>query len=155
MLIAGMRRLSFSDMAIDYSKGARRSPASGGFGVRDRSRLPEALRGMRQAGIIAAAALHALEHHRKRLADDHRRARRLAEALAVMPGAELDPATVETNIVMFRVNKSAAAEVAGRLREAGVWMLATGLDTIRAVTHLDVSDSGLERAIRVLAEILR
>ena len=63
---------------------------------------------MRQSGIIAAAGLYALDHHVERLADDHARARRLAEGLAALPGVELDPATVETNIVIFAVPDAAA-----------------------------------------------
>ena len=72
--------------------------------------------GMRQAGIIAAGALYALQNHRERLAEDHANARKLAEALAEMDGIELDPADVETNIVMFRVTSMPAAELVDETR---------------------------------------
>jgi threonine aldolase len=110
--------------------------------------------GMRQAGIIAAGALHALEHHRARLVDDHANARRLAEAIARMPGIILDPAVVETNIVIFRVTAVPAAQLVDRLRAAGVLVLATGPDEIRAVTHLDVPAPGIEEAIAAFARML-
>ncbi len=99
---------------------------------------------MRQAGIIAAAGLYALDHHVERLADDHARARRLAEALAAA-GAEIDPATVETNIVVFAVPDAPAFSAA--LEAAGVTMLALDARRVRAVTHLDVDDDGIDRAI--------
>ncbi len=104
---------------------------------------------MRQAGILAAAALYALDHHVERLAEDHARARRLAEAIAELPGIRLDPATVETNIVLFDVEPSlgTAAEFVARLREHGVWMLPTPPQRVRAVTHLDVTAAGIEQAI--------
>jgi threonine aldolase len=110
--------------------------------------------GMRQAGILAAGALFALENHRARLAEDHRHARVLAEALSRMPGVELDLATVETNLVLFRVTAAPAAEVVARLKDAGVLVLRTGADTIRAVTHLNVSSADLDRAIETLRRVL-
>ena len=76
---------------------------------------------MRQAGIIAAACLYALDHHVERLAEDHANARHLAEGLAEIPGIELDPATVETNIVWFDVRgRMSAVELAAALKERGV-----------------------------------
>jgi len=103
--------------------------------------------GMRQAGLIAAGALHALDHHRHRLAVDHENARFLAESLAPLPGVDLDPASVQTNIVLIRLIRAAAPAVAKRLEAAGVRVLATGPDIIRAVTHLDVTRDDLERAV--------
>jgi threonine aldolase len=101
---------------------------------------------MRQSGIVAAAGLYALDHHVERLADDHARARRLAEGLAELPGVGLDPATVETNIVIFTVPDAPAFCAA--LEREGVGMLPVGPDRVRAVTHLDVDDDGIERALR-------
>ena len=101
---------------------------------------------LRQSGIVAAAGLYALDHHVERLADDHARARRLAEGLADMPGVELDPATVETNIVIFAVPD--APGFCAALEREGVGMLPVGPDRVRAVTHLDVDDDGIERALR-------
>jgi threonine aldolase len=104
--------------------------------------------GMRQVGILAAGGLHALEHHVERLAEDHARARRLAEGLATLPGLELDPATVETNIVLFAVPDGIAFCAA--LAAEDVAMSHFGPHSVRAVTHLDVDDAG-GRAGAVLA----
>ncbi len=110
--------------------------------------------GMRQAGIIAAGALYALENHRERLADDHTNARTLAEGICGLPGIELDPAEVETNIVIFRITTIPAREFAEQLNNRGVRVLATAPDTIRAVTNLMVSREDIQEAIAVLREIL-
>ena len=108
--------------------------------------------GMRQAGIIAAGALYALEHHIERLADDHANARRLADAIVEMSGFLIDPAGVETNIVYFEVAESVgtARSVCDALRLAHVWMLPVGPQRVRAVLHLDVSVDGVDRAITAL-----
>jgi threonine aldolase len=110
--------------------------------------------GMRQAGIIAAGALYALQHHRARLADDHANAKALACAIADLPGIELDPSGVQTNIVVIRVTAMPAADLADRLRGAGVHLLATGRDTVRAVTHLDVSADQIARAVEAFRKVL-
>lgn len=111
--------------------------------------------GMRQAGIIAAAALYAIEHNVERLVEDHANARQLAEALAELPGITLDPAMVETNIVYFDVaaRLGPADRFAERLHERDVWLLAVGPQRLRAVTHLDVSRAQTERAIGVFREL--
>ena len=100
---------------------------------------------MRQSGIVAAAGLYALDHHVERLADDHARARRLADGLAALPGVDIDAATVETNIVIFGVPD--APTFCAALEREGVGMLPVGPDRVRAVTHLDVGDEGIERAL--------
>ncbi len=110
--------------------------------------------GMRQAGIIAAGALYALRNHRDRLAEDHANARTLAQALASMPGVELDPADVETNIVFFSVRSMPASEFAARLKDAGVLVLALGADKVRAVTSLMVDEEGLNEAIAAFREVV-
>ncbi len=103
---------------------------------------------MRQAGIIAAGGVYALRHHVARLAEDHAHARRLAEGLAALPGIKLDPAGVETNLVFFDLTGSLDATAAiERLLARGVRMGALGPRTIRAVTHLDVTTVGIERAL--------
>ena len=111
--------------------------------------------GMRQAGIIAAAGLWALEHNVSRLADDHRRARHLAEALAAMPGVSIDLPRVQTNIVYFGVDPThpLAAHLGARLAEAGVLVTGHGL-RYRAVLHLQVDDAQTERAIATLRGLL-
>jgi threonine aldolase len=107
---------------------------------------------MRQAGIVAAGALHALDHHVERLAEDHANARGLADGLAALPGVELDPATVETNIVVFSV-PDAQAFAAG-LERAGVIVGPLDARTVRAVTHLDVSAEDIATAVSAAGEAL-
>ena len=111
--------------------------------------------GMRQAGILAAAALYALDHHRARLAEDHDNARSLAHGLAQLPGVELDAATVETNIVRFRVTSAPAPRLVQQLSEAGVRVLATGPDTIRAVTNLNVSPADIAVAVELFGRLVK
>jgi threonine aldolase len=101
--------------------------------------------GMRQIGILAAAGLYALDHHRAGLADDHRRARRLAETLAALPGFSVDPDSVETNIVIAETERP-AAEVLDRLAAHDVHLVAFGPHTVRATLHRDLSDADLDRA---------
>jgi threonine aldolase len=108
---------------------------------------------MRQSGIVAAAGLYALDHHVERLAEDHARAKRLAEGLALLPDVELDPATVETNIVIFAVPDAAAFTAA--LAAEDVEMSQFGPTRMRAVTHLDVGDEGIDRALAVAARALQ
>jgi threonine aldolase len=108
---------------------------------------------MRQAGIIAAAGVYALENHVERLAEDHANARRLAEGIGEIAGLQVDPSTVETNMVYFDVHDSVmTAEVlAGKLaEEQGVRVGAVGPRTIRAVTHLDVGAADIKGALRAL-----
>lgn len=111
---------------------------------------------MRQVGIFAAAALHALDHNLTRLADDHANARRMADILAENPRVMLDPARVRTNILIFSLAPNApdAATVVSRAREHGVLIFAFGPRTIRAVTHLDVSRRQCETAAAVLHRII-
>ena len=111
---------------------------------------------MRQAGLLAAAGLHALDHHMARLAEDHANARILAEALAANPKVDLDLATVQTNIVVFHLRLGApdAATVVQRAAERGVLLFAFGARTLRAVTHLDVSAEECGRAGAILAETI-
>jgi threonine aldolase len=106
--------------------------------------------GMRQSGVLAAAALHALDHHVQRLADDHANARRLADGLRGLPGVSVTPP--QTNIVFVDLTPEKATGAVERLRQRGV--LATGLYRLRLVTHLDVSAGDIDRAIQVLRESL-
>jgi threonine aldolase len=111
---------------------------------------------MRQSGILAAAGLYALDHNFSRLVDDHANARLLAERLAGLRGVRLDLATVESNIVIFRMEESApdAATIVARAEEAGVRVSAFGERTVRAVTHLDVSREQCRRAADLLAAVI-
>ena len=109
---------------------------------------------MRQVGILAAAALYALDHNMDRLADDHAHARMIAERIAASPRINLDLATVQTNIIVFHLAAGApsAADFAARARERGLLVSIFGPRTIRAVTHLDVTRQQCERAAGIIAE---
>ena len=112
--------------------------------------------GMRQAGILAAAGLYALDHNIARLAEDHTHAKRLAAALAELPGVGIDPAHVETNIVVFDIGETrrTADEVLAALKAAGLLLVPFSKTTLRAVTHLDVSSDQIEQACAILKKVL-
>lgn len=111
--------------------------------------------GMRQAGILAAAAIYAIEHHLQRLAEDHHRARILGEFIARLPNIEFDPQSLQTNIVIFNVRMTSLSgqQVIDRLAEKGIKMLTFAGTKIRAVTHLHISDRDIEQTKHVLQEI--
>ncbi len=110
---------------------------------------------MRQAGIIAAACLYALDHHVLRLAEDHANARRLAQGLAQIPTVVIDPDSVETNIVWFDVKgRLSAADAAVALRDHGVLIGGYGQSRMRAVTHLDVTTADIDKALGALRQVL-
>jgi threonine aldolase len=106
--------------------------------------------GMRQAGVLAAAALHALDHHVDRLADDHANARRLAEGLSGLRGVTV--VAPQTNIVFVDLAPELSVGVVERLRDAGV--LSTGHGRLRLVTHLDVGAADIDQALRALRSVL-
>ena len=113
--------------------------------------------GMRQAGIIAAAGLVALDETLPLLAEDNRRAHELASGLASIPAVVLDPDTVETNIVFFSLTPDAgfdASGLAARLAEEGVLCLPLGHDSIRMLTHYHISDDDITRVVDIAAETL-
>jgi threonine aldolase len=151
----------FDSVWIDLSKGL--GAPVGAVLAGSREFIEEAWRykqrfggAMRQAGIIAAAGVYALEHHIERLAEDHERARRLAEGLARIPGITLDPERVETNIVVFEVHGLTGDEFGARtLADHGVRFSVLGPSTVRAVTHLDVPADGIERALAAAREALQ
>jgi len=143
----------FDSVSVCFSKGLGAPVGSCLAGSREfvaRARRARKLfgGGMRQAGIIAAGALHALEHHVERLAEDHTNAKRLAEAVRAVPGLRLLGDEVETNIVIFRIDPAmgTAASFAGMLRDLGVHVFAFGPQSIRMVTHMDVDRSAIEIA---------
>ena len=111
---------------------------------------------MRQTGIYAAAALHGLDQHRARLAEDHANAKRLAEMLAGSPAVQLDLRSVQTNIVVFHLAPGAidASTLVAQAKARGVLVGAFGPRIVRAVTHLDVSASQIDRTGVVLRELL-
>ncbi len=110
--------------------------------------------GFRQAGIVAAGALHALEHHRAGLVEDVRKARAFAEGLARIYGVHLDVSTVRTNIVRFRVETQPAGYFTTRCHQLGVHMLPSGATGVRAVVHRDVAEEDLDTALDVIRRVI-
>lgn len=112
--------------------------------------------GMRQAGVIAAAGLVALEKSPARLAQDHDNARVLAEGLAEIPGIAIDPAKVQTNIVIFGCQGTGKTgrQISDELRKRNVWALDTEPYAVRMVTHCDVDRAGIEKALGALREVV-
>jgi threonine aldolase len=128
---------------------------TGSAELMDRARLfRKALGGgMRQAGVLAAAGLIALEHGPARLHEDHANARLLAEALSNIENVVLDVDSVETNIVIFRLTGGlSAVEIVARLRQRGILASAFGPDAIRLVTHLDVDRAACVATAEALTE---
>jgi threonine aldolase len=147
----------FDTAWIDFTKGL--GAPVGAVLAGSRELIDEAWRfkqmwggAMRQAGIVAAGALYALDHHVERLAVDHENAQVLASGLAEVPAVELDPGSVETNIVVFRVPDAVA--LCERLERAGVLMGPIDGTTVRAVTHLDVDRAGVETAVAAVRAAL-
>jgi threonine aldolase len=148
----------FDTVSVCFSKGLGAPVGSALCGTRQM--IDRALRhrkvfggGMRQSGVIASAALYALENHVERLAEDHANAKRLGEAIRQIEGLELRPPQVDTNLIIFRVDPrlGTAADFSGRLKLHGLLVGAFDGVFIRAVTHLDVGQEEVDRA----AEILR
>src|SRR5262245_47265611 len=143
----------FDSAWIDFTKGLGAPVGAAIAGTRafiaESWRFKQQMGGaMRQAGIIAAGGVYALRHHVDRLAQDHANARRLAEGLATLPGVKLDPASVETNLVFFDLTGSLdAGKAVEQLLARGVRMGAIGPRTVRAVTHLDVTATGVDQAL--------
>tara|TARA_B100001059_G_scaffold54626_1_gene49086 strand:+ start:742 stop:1779 length:1038 start_codon:yes stop_codon:yes gene_type:complete len=147
----------FDTVSACFSKGL--GAPVGSIVVGDRKtinqihRLRKMLGGaMRQSGFLAAAALHGIEHHRDRLADDHRRARRLAEALADCPDTNVDLDSIDTNIVYFDTGDRDAHRMQSAFDSMGVKLLALGPFRMRAVLSMAVDDEGLDHAIPVLLD---
>ncbi|MEV4512874.1 GntG family PLP-dependent aldolase [Dactylosporangium sp. NPDC049525] len=149
----------FDTMSVCLSKGL--GAPVGSLVIGSAARIAEArlIRkrlggGMRQAGILAAAGLYALQHHIDRLADDHAKARHLATALA--PTGVVDPARVETNIVLLDLRAAAldAAQLTAAAQEQGVLVSAFGPRTVRLTTHLDLTDDDVTTTASVLTKLL-
>ena len=143
----------FDTVSICFSKGLGAPVGSAFAGSAEAVRKAHRLRkvfggGMRQAGVIAAAALYALEHHVERLADDHAHAQILARAVERTAGLSLESGAVETNLVWIAVDPTlgTAPAIAARLKEEGVLVSALGPQVLRACTHLDVSREDFEYA---------
>jgi threonine aldolase len=146
----------FDSVSVCFSKGLGAPVGSALCGSKALIQKAHRIRkmaggGMRQAGILAAAASHALDHHLERLAQDHALAQRLGHALAQIEGLTVDP--VHSNIVFVDVNPSLKDKATGliaHLKQHGI--LATGLYRLRFVTHLDVDAQGVDHAIGVIRD---
>jgi threonine aldolase len=150
---------SFDTVSVCFSKGLGAPVGSalvGSGALVSRARRFKQMYGggFRQAGILAAGALYALEHHRVRLKEDVSHARVFAEALAEMEGVEVDVATVQSNIVRFDVTVMSAGEFADRCHASGVHMLPGGHRSMRAVMHLGVERTDVDTALGVVRDVL-
>ncbi len=153
---------TFDSAWIDFSKGLGAPIGAALAGskafISEAWRVKQRLGGaMRQAGIVAAAALYSLDHNVERLAEDHANAKRLAEGIVGLPGVAIDVAGVETNLVYFELGDDAKLDAPAfceALKARGVRMGAMGPRLVRAVTHLDVDRAGIETAIRETRAIL-
>ncbi|MCF5866354.1 low-specificity L-threonine aldolase [Aeromonas veronii] len=147
----------FDSISICLSKGLGAPVGSLLVGCHDFIARARRLRkmlggGMRQAGILAQAGLFALEQHVTRLADDHRRAKRLAEGLAALPGIELDLSLVQSNMVFLRLHEGESAPLLAFMKERGI--LFSGYGELRLVTHLQINDDDIEEVIDAFTEYL-
>ena len=149
----------FDTLSLCFSKGLGAPVGSAIAGPKDLIRQAVRFRkvfggGMRQAGVLAAAALYALDHHVARLAEDHANARRLAAGIRQIDGLRLDPDVVETNMVFFHVDPAwgTAAEFAAALLARGLAMVVAGPTRLRTVTHLDVDQQAVDQALAILAD---
>lgn len=152
----------FDSVSVCFSKGLGApvgSALSGPKDFIDRARRYRKVFGgaMRQAGVLAAAALYAMEHHIDRLAEDHRNAQVIAEAIADTPGLRLAPPDVQTNLIWFEIDPDlgTAKDVFGKLKERGVLVGNGGERVLRACTHLNISAADAERAADIIRKTLR
>jgi threonine aldolase len=150
---------SFDTVSVCFSKGLGAPVGSALAGPR--ALIDRALRhrkvfggAMRQAGVLAAAAHYALDHHIARLAEDHAHAKWLASEIASIEGLTLKPALVDTNLVIFAVDArlGTSRDFAARLAQQGLLVTTFGDQMVRAVTHLDVSQADCKRAAEILRE---
>ena len=149
----------FDTVSVCFSKGLGAPVGSALVGTAEMMARARRFRkmfggGMRQAGIIAAGALYALEKQRDRLSEDRENAQRLAQGLAAMSGVKIDLSSVQTNIVNFDLPERSAEDVAKGLAQQEVAVLATGPNRIRAVTNLMVSRDQIDRTLEVISQAL-
>ena len=146
---------------VDYTKGLG-APVGASLGgskdfIKEAWRQKQMLGGsMRQSGVIAAAALYALDHNWDRLAEDHDNARHLSEGIANIRGLSIDVARMETNLVFFQVTKPGwtPAKLVDACKQRGVGMGTAAGNRIRAVTHLDVNRADIDTALKVISDCL-
>jgi threonine aldolase len=150
---------ALDSLSVCFSKGLGAPVGSALAGPREFVARARRIRklfggGMRQAGMIASAALYALENHVQRLAEDHKNAQVLARAVADTPGLRLDPPEVDTNLVWFQVDPDlgTAKDVAAALKQRGVLVHPAAPQRCRACTHLDVSAAQAEQAAETIRQ---
>ena len=147
----------FSSISVCLSKGLGAPVGSVLLGSKELIRRARRVRkalggGMRQAGYLAAAGIYALDHHVERLAEDHRRAAVLAEALATQDYVQ-EVLPVETNIVIFTLREQSPAQFIETLKQRGVLVIPFGKQQVRMVTHLGVTDAQVDRVLEVLQSL--
>jgi threonine aldolase len=152
----------FDTISVCFSKGLGAPVGSALVGPREMIERARRVRklfggGMRQAGVIAAGALYALEHHVERLRDDHANAQILANAIRSCAALKLAPEDVQTNLIWFRIDPAAgnAQDLTNRLRERGVLIHPLGSHALRACTHLDVTAAQIRVAADALMEVMK
>lgn len=150
----------FDTVSVCFSKGLGCPIGSALAGPKDMIKLARRYRklfggAMRQVGVLASAAIYALDNHVERMAEDHKNAKRFAEIVTELYGCELRPATIDSNIVIFRIDPSVdtAASIVERCKAQGLLMYAIGPQMIRIVTHLDVNAEAIEQAGVILKNI--
>lgn len=150
----------FDSISVCFSKGLGAPVGSMVLSTSDFIQRAHRIRkvfggGMRQAGIIAAGAMYAVDHHISRLEEDHVHARMLAEAISKLPGIQVDLDSVQTNMVFFDVSESrrTGVQIQEELEKKGVRVIALGPTRLRAVTHLNVSQNDIEAAIRMFKQV--
>ena len=149
----------FDTVSVAFSKGMGAPVGSVLVSSRERIQAARVQRkrlggGMRQAGILAAAGLYALDHNIERLADDHANARHFAEQVALAAPGVVDPEQVATNIVVLQVGDRPASDVVAAARRRGLGLSAVGAHLVRAVTHLDADAESCRWAGRLVGELL-
>ena len=149
----------FDTVSVCFSKGLGApvgSALAGASAFIERARRFKQMYGggFRQAGVIAAGALYALEHHRADLAADHKRAATLAAGISQLAGVELDTTLVQTNIIRFRLTRMSSFELAEQCHARGLHMLPAGKQAMRAVIHRDIDDESIQTALSVLRNVL-
>jgi threonine aldolase len=152
----------FDTVSVCFSKGLGAPVGSALAGPKDfitKARRYRKIFGgaMRQAGVLASACIYAMDHHIERLADDHRNAQVIAEAIADVPGLKLVPPDIHTNLVWFEIDPDlgSAKDVFNGLKERGVLVGNGGEQVLRACTHLDISAADAERAADIIRKTLR
>lgn len=148
---------SFDTTSVCFSKGLGAPMGSalvGSAGLIKKARRFKQMfgGGFRQAGMMAAGALYAVDNHRDRLVEDHENAARLAVGLADIPNVDIDPAKVETNLVYFQTD--GAVRICAELAEEGVYVLPAAENRIRAVTHIGIDSADIDKALGILHKVV-